>query len=115
LFIKLYFYSKGKVTTDETQSILSDENNDESEDSREIRKKYKRHVGPHDNGGLQRTISTGTLAPSFELNSKSSIDLIFATYWIQSDTSTLLHADERACIDEGMAKEEDRLKSTNGK
>jgi len=55
----------------------------------------------------------GTLAPSFELNSKSSIDLIFATYWIHSDTSTLLDADERACIDDGMAKEEDRLKPTN--
>lgn len=61
------------------------------------------------------SIFLGTLAPSFKLNSQSSIDLIFATYWIQSDTSTLLHADERACIDEGMAKEEDRLKSTNGK
>lgn len=57
----------------------------------------------------------GTLAPSFKLNSKSSIDLIFATYWIHSDTSNLLHADERACIDEGMAREEDRLKPTNGK
>lgn len=58
--------------------------------------------------------SLGTLAPSFELNSKSTIDLIFATYWIHSDTSTLLHADERACIEEGMAKEEDRMKSDNG-
>ena len=57
----------------------------------------------------------GTLAPSFELNSKSSIDLIFATYWIHSDTSTLLSADERSCIDEGMAKEEERTNSTNSK
>ncbi len=61
------------------------------------------------------SIILGTLAPSFKLNSKSSIDLIFATYWIHSDTSNLLHADERACIDEGMAREEDRLKPTNGK
>jgi len=50
---------------DKTQSILSDENSEEiitNEDDNEIRenrKKYKRHVGPHDNGGLQRTISTG--------------------------------------------------------
>jgi hypothetical protein len=61
------------------------------------------------------SIDLGTLAPSFKLNSKSTIDLIFATYWIHSDTSTLLHADERACIDEGMAKEKDRLEPTNGK
>lgn len=58
---------------------------------------------------------SGTLAPSFEPNSKSTIDLIFATYWIHSDTSTLLDANERSCIEEGMAKEEERLKSTNGK
>lgn len=57
----------------------------------------------------------GTLAPSFQLNSQSSIDLLFATYWIHSDTSSLLHADERACIEEGMKNEEDRLKSDNSK
>ena len=66
---------------------------------------------------LQRTflfLHSGTLAPSFQLNSRSSIDLIFATYWIHSDTSTVLHADERACIDAGMKNEEDRLKPSNG-
>ncbi|CAF1290587.1 unnamed protein product [Rotaria sp. Silwood1] len=118
-------YMQNQETTDTNPSTISDENNDdlllnddndETEDDSEFRsnrRKYKRHVGPHDNGGIQRVISTGTLAPSFEPNSKSSIDLIFATYWIQSDTSTLLDANERACIDEGMAKEEERLKSTN--
>ncbi|CAF2707949.1 unnamed protein product [Rotaria sp. Silwood2] len=118
-------YMQNQETIDTNPSTLSDENsddiilnddNDESEDDNEFRsnrRKYKRHVGPHDNGGLQRIISTGTLAPSFEPNSKSSIDLIFATYWIHSDTSTLLDANERACINEGMAKEEERLKSTN--
>lgn len=89
-------------------------NDDDAEsDEQFTRKIFKRHIGPHDVGGLQRTISTGTLAPSFELNSHSTIDLIFATYWIHSDTSAVLHADERACIDEGMAKEEEeRLKSS---
>jgi len=53
------------------------------------------------------------LAPSFKLNSQSSIDLVFATYWIHSDTSTLLDANEQACIDEYMAKEADRLNSSN--
>ncbi|CAF0948256.1 unnamed protein product [Adineta ricciae] len=121
-WVRLDNYMEGKPTEDPSQPSASDEINDEfasNDDNKEntdfrlIRKRYKRHVGPHDNGGLQRTISTGTLAPSFQLNSKSTIDLIFATYWIHSDTSILLHADERACIEEGMAKEEDRLKPTN--
>lgn len=113
---------------------MTDSNSNEDEDFRSIRKKYRRHVGPHDAGGLQRTISTGqtlkrfidrskqtnlsdvlgTLAPSFELNSKSTVDLVFATYWIQSDTSTLLQADERACIEEGMSNEYERFRSDNG-
>ncbi|CAF4280017.1 unnamed protein product, partial [Rotaria sordida] len=90
-------YMQNQETTNTNPSTLSDENNDDStlnDDNDEIeddiefrsnRRKYKRHVGPHDNGGLQRIISTGTLAPSFEPNSKSTIDLIFATYLIQSD------------------------------
>ncbi|CAF1947391.1 unnamed protein product [Rotaria magnacalcarata] len=120
-------YMQNQDVADTTPSTLADDNNDEpslTDDSdendnaddaefRSSRKKYKRHVGPHDNGGLQRIISTGTLAPSFEPNSKSTIDLIFATYWIPSDTSTLLAANERTCIEDGMAKEEERLKSTN--
>ncbi|CAF4432058.1 unnamed protein product, partial [Adineta steineri] len=67
-------YMEGKETIDTTPTTTSDETsneiqtNEDNEDDTDFhtsRKKYKRHVGPHDNGGLQRTISTGTLAPSF--------------------------------------------------
>ena len=71
-----HFYQKGKETTsstlpptfiDENSEEISinepiDEDDDDSDDDLEFRssrRKYKRHVGPHDNGGLQRTISTG--------------------------------------------------------
>ena len=36
-----------------------DDNDDDRSEFRSGRRKYKRHVGPHDDGGLQRTISTG--------------------------------------------------------
>jgi hypothetical protein len=67
-----HFYQKGKETTTNTlpttfieensEEISVNEDNDDSDDDLEFRsnrRKYKRHVGPHDNGGLQRTISTG--------------------------------------------------------
>ncbi|XP_053207045.1 uncharacterized protein LOC128391220 isoform X2 [Panonychus citri] len=40
--------------------------------------RFRRHVGVHDGNGVQRVISTGTLAPS---KSPNSIDLIFSTFW----------------------------------
>jgi len=52
---------------DTNQPTVLDENSNETLDNednidfRSNRKKSKRHVGPHDNGGLQRTISTGTI------------------------------------------------------
>ena len=68
-----FFSCKGKEITDITDSIDDDneiisddnenENDDENEDDYEFRsnrRRYKRHVGPHDNDGLQRIISTGT-------------------------------------------------------
>jgi hypothetical protein len=102
---------------DETnvETETNDESDQDEDEFRSNRRKERRHVGPHDDGGLQRTISTGTLAPSFRLNSKSTIDLLFATYWIHSDTTNLLHGDERACIAEGMANEEERFKSGTSK
>ena len=63
-----HFSEKGKQTEDSNQPSASDEasddfasndDNKENTDFRVIRKSHKRHVGPHDNGGLQRTISTG--------------------------------------------------------
>lgn len=51
---------KNKDASEENSEVETStaENIDET-DLREDRRKRKRHVGPHDNGGLQRTISTG--------------------------------------------------------
>lgn len=60
--------SQGKQTIDDDQPTLSGETSEETiptdgnEDDSDYpvgRKRFKRHVGPHDSGGLQRTISTG--------------------------------------------------------
>jgi hypothetical protein len=71
--------------------------------------RLRRHVGPHDGGGLQRLISTGTLAPSSLHPSHPdfdrSIDVIFATYWFYpAKTETILPRDQK-CVDEKMAEE----------
>lgn len=64
---------KGKKPVDTTPPIILDDNNDddstsnEENEDRENRRKYKRHVGPHDNGGLQRTISTGQYIKEYSL------------------------------------------------
>ena len=55
-----------------------------SEKATNQRQRFTRHSGSHDGGGLQRLISTGTLAPVLTgqgASSDESIDLIFATYW----------------------------------
>lgn len=44
------------INDDDTEPI---DQIDEDKQDRSNRKKYRRHVGPHDDGGLQRTISTG--------------------------------------------------------
>ena len=57
-----HFQLKGKEAIEETQSDESSDeikSNEEEIESPGNRRKDKRHVGPHDNGGLQRTISTG--------------------------------------------------------
>ncbi|CAF0764320.1 unnamed protein product [Didymodactylos carnosus] len=99
------------------ESLLNDDSNvefltgEEYDSDRSARKHYKRrkrHVGPHDDGGVQRMISTDLQ------HGKSSIDIIFATYWINSDTSLLLRPDEKRCINEGMANEHLRLNGNDG-
>ncbi|XP_074653031.1 uncharacterized protein LOC141907325 [Tubulanus polymorphus] len=82
-------------------------NRDRDALAKKLRK--KRHLGPHDDAGLQRLLSTGTLAPSLlqanHPDFNHSIDLVFATYWFfPAKTQTLLPADQK-CIDDFMAQE----------
>ncbi|XP_060079842.1 uncharacterized protein LOC132559243 [Ylistrum balloti] len=77
------------------------------------RKRKRRHVGPHDEDGLQRLLSTGTLAPTTLPRSHPdydhSIDFVFATYWFfPAKTQVILPADQK-CIDGKMAKEKIRF------
>ena len=69
----------------------------------------KRHVGPHDEKGLQRLLSTGSIMPSLlpktHPNFNNSIDLVFATYWFfPAKTKAILPADQK-CIEKKLSDE----------
>ncbi|XP_038065375.1 uncharacterized protein LOC119735653 isoform X1 [Patiria miniata] len=75
-----------------------------------------RHAGPHDAGGVQRLISTGTLAPVLlgrEEIDDHSIDLIFATYWFYPSDTEIILPEQQKCIEEWMAKEAQRMNPKN--
>ncbi|XP_069115779.1 uncharacterized protein [Argopecten irradians] len=81
------------------------------------RKRKRRHIGPHDEDGLQRLLSTGTLAPTTlppnHPDFNHSIDLLFATYWFfPAKTQVILPSDQK-CIDVKMAKEKIRFSPTS--
>ena len=76
-------------------------------------KRKRRHVGPHDEDGLQRLLSTGTLAPSSLPKSNplynNSIDFVFATYWFfPAKTRAVLPQDQK-CIEEKLSQENQRF------
>ncbi|KAH3701952.1 uncharacterized protein LOC127861055 [Dreissena polymorpha] len=77
------------------------------------RKRKRRHVGPHDEEGLQRLLSTGSLMPSLlpqnHKNYNHSIELVFATYWFfPAKTRAILPQDQK-CIEKKMSEEEIRF------
>ncbi|XP_033758720.1 uncharacterized protein LOC117341022 [Pecten maximus] len=81
------------------------------------RKRKRRHIGPHDEDGLQRLLSTGTLAPTTlprnHPDFNHSIDLVFATYWFfPAKTQVILPTDQK-CIDDSMAREKIRFSPTS--
>ncbi|XP_013379917.1 uncharacterized protein LOC106151285 [Lingula anatina] len=65
-------------------------------------RREKRHMSPHDDNGIQRLLSTGTLAPPL-LNPSlpaynNGIDLVFATYWIFPAKTEALLPEDQACV-----------------
>lgn len=81
--------------------------------ARRKRSRRRRHVGPHDNEGLQRLLSTGTLAPTLlplsHPNYNHSIDLVFGTYWFfPADTRAILPEDKK-CIQQKLSEEKIRF------
>lgn len=76
-------------------------------------KRIKRHVGPHDDDGIQRLLSTGTLAPTTldntHPNYNYSIDVVFATYWFFPAKTQAILPKDQVCISEKMDDEKARL------
>ncbi|XP_076457343.1 uncharacterized protein LOC143291388 [Babylonia areolata] len=109
---------------EEEEEEAEEEEEEEEEESRteqggrtRRRDRHRRHVGPHDDNGLQRLLSTGTLAPSSlpegHPHRAHSLDLVFATYWFfPARTRAILPRDQR-CIDRLMAQERQRFDPKN--
>ncbi|CAD5120332.1 DgyrCDS8906 [Dimorphilus gyrociliatus] len=73
-------------------------------------KRKRRHIGLHDAEGIQRYISSGTLAPPLQSNSiDNSIHLLFAVYWFYPAKTSVLFPKDKVCIDEGMKLEKRRF------
>nr|XP_042902859.1 uncharacterized protein LOC107443619 isoform X2 [Parasteatoda tepidariorum] len=71
----------------------------------------RRHVGPHDGGGIQRIISTGTLAPSLK---KGGMDIVFATFWFYPSETQGLLPEDKECIESRMKMEQERFDPSSG-
>ncbi|XP_075550002.1 protein FAM234B [Dermacentor variabilis] len=71
-------------------------------------RRIRRHVGPHDAGGVQRTISTGTLLPG---SGPRSVDLVFATFWFWPTRVRAMSAEERRCLERMRAHEATRFQA----
>ncbi|KAG1658912.1 Protein FAM234B [Nymphon striatum] len=74
------------------------------------RSRIRRHVGYHDGEGVQRIISTGTLAPAWNSTNNSSVDLIFATYWFRPQKALTILPEDKECIENKMKDESERFK-----
>ena len=76
-------------------------------------KRKRRHVGPHDDGGIQRLLSTGTLAPPTLSRDhhlyNHSMDVVFATYWFYPAKTKVLLPEDQKCLDEKLRNEEERF------
>ncbi|XP_077484241.1 uncharacterized protein LOC144094190 [Amblyomma americanum] len=73
----------------------------------EYRRRDRRHVGPHDAGGVQRTISTGTLLPGSQ---PRAADLVFATFWFHPSRVRSMSAEQRRCLERMRAHEGARFR-----
>jgi len=69
----------------------------------------KRHGGSSHEGGLQRIISTGSLAPPLlpvdHPAYARSMDVIFAAYWFYPAKTAAILPQDQTCIDAKMAQE----------
>ncbi|PIK58772.1 hypothetical protein BSL78_04293 [Apostichopus japonicus] len=71
-----------------------------------------RHLGAHDADGVQRLISTGSLAPPLDaeyVRRGDSIDVVFAVYWFYPSEDHLILSEEEDCIRHCMDNELQRM------
>ncbi|XP_077562373.1 uncharacterized protein LOC144178412 [Haemaphysalis longicornis] len=73
----------------------------------EYLRRSRRHVGPHDAGGVQRTISTGMLLPG---SRPRSVDLVFGTFWFRPSSVRAMTAEQRRCLERLRAHEDARFR-----
>ncbi|KAL4229159.1 hypothetical protein ACF0H5_012197 [Mactra antiquata] len=82
------------------------------------RKRKRRHVGPHDEEGLQRLLSTGSLVPTLLPKNhpmyNNTIDVVFATYWFFPAKTRAILPEDQHCIEKKMSEETIRF-NTNSK
>lgn len=87
--------------------LINDLSSKNNKPHRERRK--KRHVGPHDEKGLQRLLSTGSLMPTLLPKShpdyNHSIDLVFATYWFFPAKTKAILPEDQKCIEKRLSEE----------
>lgn len=80
-----------------------------SKDNLDTNARSKRHVGPHDEEGLQRLLSTGSLMPSSLPVThplyNHSVDFVFAVYWFFPAKTRAILPEDQKCIEEKMASE----------
>ncbi|XP_014669211.1 PREDICTED: uncharacterized protein LOC106810388 isoform X2 [Priapulus caudatus] len=72
--------------------------------------RQKRHIGAHDEEGIQRLLSTGTLAPPLPGSDMNhSIDVIFAVYWFFPAKTQAILPGDRDCILKRLGGEKERF------
>ncbi|CAH1796048.1 unnamed protein product, partial [Owenia fusiformis] len=75
--------------------------------------RIKRHVGVHADGGLQRLISTGTLAPSLldpgHPDFSQTIDVVFSVFWFFPAKTVVYLPEDQKCMDDKMKDEDVRF------
>ncbi|XP_066299151.1 uncharacterized protein [Branchiostoma lanceolatum] len=83
------------------------------EDEKSGERRRRRHVGPHDEGGVQRLLSTGSLAPSLDTSDPQAIDVLFATYWFYPAKTTVLLPEDEQCVQDMIENEVQRFSPDN--
>ncbi|KAK3106966.1 hypothetical protein FSP39_004149 [Pinctada imbricata] len=110
IYMKPTSVRRGRSALTKTQNSKRHLLNEKTNFHRKHKKrKWKRHVGPHDQEGIQRLLSTGSLAPTTlpvdHPLFNHSIDLVFATYWFFPAKTRVLLPKDQQCIDEKLKNE----------